>query len=118
MKPATPPTVAQCTDWLARIAVIMKQADQANIHHGLYQVPARIYRERTDFGSPDRTIEGGCASRLMRVTQSFRASGFDPDPVVALAREIIQHECLPSPGWRTLCEEYGVEFIATETEND
>lgn len=97
------PTVAQLQDWMVRVEAVRADAERADVHvGGLLQVLVRLRRE-VQCG---RTVEGGCAARLLQVAAWLRNAGHAYAHVCALAREIIQYECLPSPGWRELCAEH------------
>jgi hypothetical protein len=111
-----PPTLIQLDSWTTRLNALISECGEEISTFDLHTVLDRIAREK----EKRRTLEGGCAFRVMRVAVDVRRTG---DLVLSaafydLARELIAHECGPSPRWSIMCFELEFQFIPTNTEND
>lgn len=97
------PTRDEIDALLLRVEQLRQHAETHKVWAwDLMDVVARLTRER----ALGRLVEGGCASRILRVAEGIRNVGGEHASAVDLARDIIQHECLPSPGWSVLLAEF------------
>ena len=112
---STPPTKEQLTDWRERVAALDKLSDQAIPWFGAYEVANRINTEL----AKGRTLQGGCAYRTLRWAKKLRDGGYTDLAETArkLAQDMIPYENIPSPGWKTMCDELGFEHTPV-TNND
>lgn len=114
------PTHEQLAGWTNTTRRLATSAERLGLYHDLYEVERRINAE-----SGYRTLQGGCAMRVMRFASAVRAlttadlerlgvgEGYIKAVIgacLALARELIAHENIPSPGWKTMCEEGGWDY--------
>lgn len=104
---STPPTKEQLSNWRERVDMLDMLSDQAVPWFGSYEIVNRINTE-LDKG---RTLQGGCAYRILRFAKKLRDGGYADLAETArkLAEEMIPHENIPSPGWKTMCDELGFE---------
>lgn len=123
MNSIIPATPAQATVWCERIYAV---AD------GINRIERRNGLPHTDFGDLGaacnriardtdwkKTIEGGAAWRIMRTAYRIRKDYVvEAGILVQVAKEVIQHENIPSPKWLTMCDELGFPAEPTGTEND
>lgn len=105
------PSQDNLRDWRQRTASLASQADMIGLHHDLYTVMQRIDVEL----GRHRTIQGGCAYRVLRLAKKLREFGDERADEVAsnasvaaydIAFELVAHENEPSPGWKTMCAEF------------
>lgn len=112
-----PPSYDQLNSWSIRIRDLISECSANGFStFDLYTVFYRIEREK----EKERTLEAGCAYRVMRLAVDVRTQGHMvlAAALYDLARELISHECSPSPRWLTMCRELEFEAIPTGTEND
>lgn len=109
------PTQEQLHDWAQEVEDLIDEATQRDLHHDLHTVLGRIEREQVK----RRTLEGGCAFRVMRLANQF--CGYGEAELAArchrLAHTLVQHENLPSPTWEQMCAEMNWPLQPTAQEN-
>lgn len=104
MSSPTPPTVEQMNNWLLRVRAMSSLSDTLDVYNfDGFEVESRIRNELRK----RRTLQGGCAYRIIRFANALRRAGHNEhaETAYSLAREMIPHEQSPSPGWKTMCEE-------------
>jgi hypothetical protein len=112
-----PPSPSQLESWLLRLSALIVECEENRFStFDLHTVKHRIIKEQ----EKKRTLEAGCAYRIMRLAAEIRAAGHMTlsAALYDLARELIAYECSPSPRWLTMCRELEFEAIPTGTEND
>ena len=113
------PTQQQREDWVRRIDGLRARLSTETDVHGFSELPhglgdvAEVRRRILQSAVRYETVEGGCATRLLGFAGRLAAAS--PTPVgsyglqiYSLARELIQYENLPSPGWDELLQEHGL----------
>lgn len=101
----TAPNIAQMNDWLTIIRSLVQAAEKTGVYFDGFEVEGRV---RTELFKR-RTLQGGCAYRVMRFAKALRDGGYTElsDSAYMLAKDMIPHENCPSPGWKTMCEDFG-----------